>query len=211
MTDIALETFASEYAHHRGREGRGYVGEQLLQLPYLNKGPHADQWAVRARTFDAFMARVLRPHAARLGRPLDIVDLGAGNGWLSYRVALEGHHAIAIDIRNDAVDGLGAAEPFLRRAPRMKRIVAPFEAVPLPAASADIVLFNASIHYATNLSAVLSEAHRLTCPGGQIAILDSPFYAHETDGLAMVAEKLQRFGSAADALMEMDGRKWRKL
>jgi SAM-dependent methyltransferase len=203
MTDIALETFASEYARHRAQEGRGYSGETLLALPYVRSGPHAAQWAIRARTFEAFMERVLRPSAARLGRSLDVLDLGAGNGWLSYRVALEGHYAIAVDIRNDAVDGLGAAEPFLRRAPRMERLVAPFEAVPLPAASADIVLFNASIHYATNLSAVLAEAHRLTCPGGQIAILDSPFYVHETDGLAMVAEKRQRFGPAADALMAL--------
>jgi len=203
MNDVALEKFASEYARHRAREGRGYSGDTLLALPYLRSGAHASQWAIRARTFEAFMARVLRPTAKRLGRSLDILDLGAGNGWLSYRVALEGHRAIAVDLRSDAVDGLGAAEAFLRRAPSMECIVGPFDAVPFPAASVDIALFNASIHYATDPSRVVSEARRLIRIGGQIAILDSPFYTREADGLAMVAEKRQRFGPAAGTLMAL--------
>jgi len=203
MSKMALETFASQYARHRAKEGRGYSGETLLALPYIRRGPHAAQWAVRARTFEAFMASVLRPSAARLGRFLEVLDLGAGNGWLSYRITLDGHHAIALDIRDDSVDGLGAAGPFLNRAPNMECIVAPFDAVPLPAASVDIALFNASIHYSTDLSLVLREARRLTRRGGQIVILDSPFYARETDGLAMVAQKRERFGPAADILMAL--------
>jgi SAM-dependent methyltransferase len=203
MNNVALEKFANEYARHRAREGRGYSGDALLALPYVRSGPHASQWAIRARTFEAFMTRVLRPTAKRLGRSLDILDLGAGNGWLSYRVALEGHRAIAVDLRSDAVDGLGAAEAFLRRAPSMECIVGPFDAVPFPAASVDIALFNASIHYATDLSAVLQEARRLTRSKGQIAILDSPFYGFEADGLAMIAEKRTKFGATAEVLMAL--------
>jgi SAM-dependent methyltransferase len=161
------------------------------------------QWAIRARTFDTFMARVLRPHAERLRRPLDLLDFGAGNGWLSYRVAVEGHHAIALDIRNDAVDGLGAATPLRRRARSMECVVAPFEAVPLENGSVDIALFNASLHYATDLTAVLREATRVTRSGGLIAILDSPFYGRERDGLAMIAEKRARFGARAEVLMAL--------
>jgi len=207
MIDAALEHFADEYARHRAKEGRGYVGETLLELPYVRTGPHVRQWAVRARTFEAFMQRVLRPTAARLDRPLSVLDLGAGNGWLSYRVALEGHHAFALDMRNDHVDGLGAARPLQRRVSGMRCIVASFDTIPLPSASMDIALFNASLHYATDLRAVLREAQRVTRPGGLIVILDSPFYRREADGLAMVAEKKRRaveqFGTRADALMAL--------
>ena len=207
MTHALLQQFATEYARHRADEGRSYSGDALLELPYIQTGPHASQWAVRARTFDSFMAEVLRPAADRLERPLTVLDLGAGNGWLSYRVGLEGHHAFALDIRNDDVDGLGAARPFLRLAPRMECVVAPFEAVPLPSASIDLAVFNASLHYATDLRAVLREAKRVVRPGGQIAILDSPFYRREADGVAMVAEKKlharEQFGSRADALMAL--------
>jgi SAM-dependent methyltransferase len=200
MSDIALEQFAREYARHRAQEGRGYTGETLLALPYIRSGPHRAQWAVRARTFETFMARVLRPSAARLRRALDVLDLGAGNGWLAYRIALEGHHAIAVDIRDDAVDGLGAASPFLARARRMEAIISSFDSVPLPPALADIALFNSSIHYSTDLSGALREAMRLTRPGGQVVILDSPFYAGEADGLAMIAEKRAALAGQPPAL-----------
>ncbi len=60
----------------RGRRPRLF-GEALLALPHVRSGPLARQWAVRARTFDAFMARLIRPMAAARGRPLQVLDLGA--------------------------------------------------------------------------------------------------------------------------------------
>ncbi|MGZ3272876.1 MAG: class I SAM-dependent methyltransferase [Caulobacteraceae bacterium] len=208
MTTSALQSFAKDYAAHRQAEGRGYAGDDLLALPYIRSGPLARQWGVRSRTFDAFMARLVRPMAEGLRRPLDLLDLGAGNGWLSYRVALEGHRATALDIRDDGVDGLGAAQPFLQRAAGgMWIAVAPFDEIPVPDASFDIAVFNASLHYATDLAAVLAEAARVVRPGGQLAILDSPFYRRESDGLAMVAEKTadapHRFGARAGTLMAL--------
>src|SRR5688500_16849369 len=113
MTPAASARFREEYAAHRASEGRAYQGASLLALPYLTDGPHADQWAVRARTFVAFVRKVLEPMARGVARPLDIADLGAGNGWLSYRTSLAGHHPIAIDVRDDDVDGLGAAAGYL--------------------------------------------------------------------------------------------------
>ena len=204
----ALQQFAEDYAAHRQAEGRGYAGDELLALPHVRSGPLARQWAVRARSFDAFMGRLVRPTAKGLGRTVRLLDLGAGNGWLSYRVALEGHCATALDIRDDGVDGLGAAGPFLQRTEgRMRTAVAPFDAIPAPDASFDIAVFNASLHYATDLAAVLKEAARVVTPGGRLVILDSPFYRREADGLAMIAEKTadasRRFGERAGTLMAL--------
>jgi SAM-dependent methyltransferase len=204
----ALQQFAKDYAAHRQVEGRGFAGDELLALPYVRSGPLARQWAVRAKSFDAFLESLVRPTARSLGRTLRVLDLGAGNGWLSYRLALEGHSANALDIRADDVDGLGAAEPFLQRAgSRMRTAVAAFDAIPAPDASFDIAVFNASLHYATDLAGVLKEAARVVRPGGQVAILDSPFYRREADGLAMVAEKTaeapRRFGERAASLMAL--------
>jgi SAM-dependent methyltransferase len=197
--------FADAYARHRAAEGRAYGEDDLLALPYLRAGPLARQWAVKARTFEAFEARVLRPLARRRRRPLTLLDLGAGNGWLSYRTALRGHSAIAIDIRGDDVDGLGAARPYIdRTAGRIETRIATFEALPAESASVDLAVFNASIHYALDLRAVLDEARRTVRPGGMIAILDSPFYRREADGITMVAAKqadaASRFGSEVDIL-----------
>ncbi|MGZ6010947.1 MAG: class I SAM-dependent methyltransferase, partial [Caulobacteraceae bacterium] len=172
MTTSALQSFAKDYAAHRQAEGRGYAGDDLLALPYIRSGPLARQWGVRARSFDAFMARLVRPMAEGLRRPLDLLDLGAGNGWLSYRVASEGHRATALDIRDDGVDGLGAARPFLQRTGgRMRTAVAAFDIIPARDASFDIAVFNASLHYATDLADVLGEAARVVAPGGRLAIL----------------------------------------
>jgi len=208
MTSSALEQFAEDYAAHRQAEGRGYSGDDLLALPYVRSGPLARQWAVRTCTFEAFMGRVVRPMARRRRRPLALLDLGAGNGWLSYRIAIQGDLVTALDIRDDGVDGLGAAQPLLQwTGDRMRTAVASFDAIPAEAASFDIAVFNASLHYATDLAAVLKEACRVVRPGGRLVILDSPFYRREADGLAMVAEKAadapRRFGPRAGSLMAL--------
>jgi SAM-dependent methyltransferase len=208
MKASTLQRFAEDYAAHREAEGRGYTGDELLALPYVRSGPLARQWAVRSHSFEALLARLVRPMAASAGRPLNLLDLGAGNGWLSYRIALEGHRATALDIRDDRIDGLGASPPFLQRTGgRMQIAIATFEEIPAPDASFDIAVFNASLHYATDLAAVLAEAARVVRPGGRLAILDSPFYRREADGVAMVTEKAadasRRFGPRAGTLMSL--------
>jgi SAM-dependent methyltransferase len=200
--------FRAEYGAHREAEGRGYSGAQLMSLPYLNAGPHVRQWAVRARTFDAFMCKVLAPAARGSARPLSLLDLGAGNGWLCHRVALAGCEAMAVDLRDDAVDGLGAGAAFqLAPARGFERVAASFDALPLRDGSFDIALFNASLHYATDLRAVLREARRIVRSGGRLVILDSPFYAEPSAGEAMVAEKRREaarlFGPRASVLLAL--------
>jgi SAM-dependent methyltransferase len=203
----SVEEFFHDYAKHRADEGRGLRGEDLRALPYLKSGPFAKQWTVRAKSYDAFLKHVLFPMEGV--RALEILDLGAGNGWLSYRVALRGHKAVALDIRRDDVDGLGAAAEFLRDRPDMfECLSASFDDLPLTSGRFDIALFNASLHYAQDLTRVLGEATRVIKSGGRLVILDSPFYDSERDGAAMVAEKRvlgpANFGSRANVLLAMN-------
>lgn len=200
------DRFRADYAAHRAAEGRGLDAAELLSLPWLQTGPLARQWKVRARSFEAFLARVADPMARTTGRSLRTLDLGAGNGWLSYRLALRGHLCTAIDIRDDQVDGLGAATAFRARAP-FDCFVASFDAVPVADRFADLTVFNAALHYATDLGATLAEAARATRRGGTLVILDSPFYAKDAAGAAMVAEKharaAERFGHRAESLLAL--------
>ena len=134
--------------------------------------------------------------------------LGAGNGWLCYRASLLGHDATAMDVRDDAVDGLGAAAGYDPHLPKpFGRVVASFEAIPAPDGAYDLVVFNAALHYAIDLGKALAEARRVIRPGGRIAILDSPFYRRAADGEAMVREKREmaarRFGGRAEALIAL--------
>lgn len=207
-TASAASRFRSAYGAHRASEGRDLDPASMRQLPYLAAGPLAKQWAVRARTFDAFVERILRPMARQSPCPLRVLDLGAGNGWLSWRVALDGHEAVALDVRDDHLDGLGAAEAYLESVNgRFSRVVASFESLPIAAGGFDLVVFNASLHYALDLAATLREARRVTHAGGRIVILDSAFYAREADGEQMLMEKRReaaaRFGERADVLMSL--------
>jgi SAM-dependent methyltransferase len=121
-------------------------------------------------------------------------------------MAQMGNRAVALDIRDDDVDGLGAARDFLVAAPDLFKCArGSFDDLPFDDRCFDITLFNASLHYATDLRRVLAEAVRVTRRGGVLVILDSPFYASEEDGRSMVAEKLgsgpARFGKRADVLL----------
>lgn len=136
---IPSADFRTEYARHRASEGRALRGDELRSLPYLAEGALARQWAVRSRTFDKFANSILKPmsHAG----PLDVLDLGAGNGWLCHRLAKSGHRAIAIDIRDDDVDGLGAAVELLADpATQFHRVKASFDLLPFGENRFDLVI-----------------------------------------------------------------------
>jgi ubiquinone/menaquinone biosynthesis C-methylase UbiE len=162
---------------------------------------------VRARSFEAFERRVLRPAQRRADvyatGVLRVLDLGAGNGWLAHRATIAGAEALALDLRDDNVDGLGAAPS---ESP-IARVVGSFEAIPLCDASFDVVVFNASLHYAEDLRRALAEARRVVRPGGRIVVLDSPFYTSTEHGEAMLRAKREdaerRFGARAEALMAL--------
>ena len=91
MTSAAR--FRTAYAHHREAEGHGSGGtDELLALPYVRTGPLGRQWAVRARSYECFLRAVVVAQARAAGpRALRVLDLGAGNGWLCYRLTLQGH------------------------------------------------------------------------------------------------------------------------
>jgi SAM-dependent methyltransferase len=200
--------FATEYARQRASEGRATTTDELMVLPYLRRGPVARQWRVRARSYEALINVVVQPLARSRQAPLDILDVGAGNGWLCRRLARFGHRAIALDLRADAVDGLGAARACLDsgEAP-FSLVCGSFDALPLRDQNFDVVIFNASLHYALDLTQVLREAVRVARSGARLVILDSPFYGNERAGAAMVAEKRATagavFGTRADALLAL--------
>jgi SAM-dependent methyltransferase len=204
--NVPTAQFLHEYARQRAHEGRTLRGDDLRSLPYLRSGPLARQWSVRARSYEAFVACIVEP----MGRQcLRVLDLGAGNGWLCHRLARSGHRAIALDVRDDDVDGLGAAMDLLTDSPdQFQRVKASFGSLPFPDHAFDIALFNAALHYSTDLAGDLTEAKRVTRPNGTIAILDSPFYANERDGERMIAEKLAngatQFGRRAEVLLSQN-------
>jgi ubiquinone/menaquinone biosynthesis C-methylase UbiE len=194
------ERFLQEYSIVRRSEGRGSEDAgYYLALPYQDKtGRHADQWAIRARTFRYFLARILRPE------PQNILDLGAGNGWMSYRLAQRGHGPVAVDIRADDFDGLGAAQRYFSAGVEFPRVQAEFDRLPFAAGQFDLVIFNASLHYSADCRKTLAEAKRCLRPGGCVVVLDSPVYKRPEHGEQMRQERRRQFekqyGFASDSI-----------
>jgi SAM-dependent methyltransferase len=189
--------FLSDYARIRAAEGRGSsTSAYYLALPFADlTGRNSSQWRIRARTFEYFRRRLLP------GRPCRILDLGAGNGWLSYRLAQMGHLPVAVDIFADAQDGLCAAKHYPLRIPAVE---ADFNDLPFPAASFDLAIFNSSLHYSDDYRKTLAAARRCLRRGGRVIILDSPVYRCREHGEAMRAERqewfLRQYGLRSEAL-----------
>jgi ubiquinone/menaquinone biosynthesis C-methylase UbiE len=149
--------------------------------------PEADAWRVRQQSY-----RTLERHMRQQSgsRTMTVLDLGAGNGWLSNRFALHGHRAVAVDWLDDERDGLGATRHY---GTPLVCVQADFDALPFEAAQFDLVVFNGSLHYAHDVRITLGRARRLVAPGGALVVVDSPFFRRTLDGHAMVEEKTRRF------------------
>jgi ubiquinone/menaquinone biosynthesis C-methylase UbiE len=199
--------FLEDYSRIRKAEGRGSDDpDYYLELPYRDLSGHlAAQWKMRGRTYRYFENRILP--AMERDRPLDLLDLGAGCGWMSYRLALRGHQPVAVDILTDGRDGLGAARHYSGKA-AFPRFNAEFDQLPFQDASFDAALYNASLHYSSDYSKTLLEARRCVRPGGRIVILDSPVYREREHGERMRRERheqfLAQYGTESDHIRSIE-------
>jgi SAM-dependent methyltransferase len=179
--------FIREYETVRQAEGRGIPKQEYYRaLPFEDlSGRFVQDWRVRSASFRAFVMGILQPLTVD-SNPLKILDLGAGNGWLSNRLAGSGHHLAAIDLSTNELDGLGAHMQYENR---FIPLQADFNHLPFPGEHVDLVIFNASLHYATSFEEALRESLRVLKPGGQVVILDTPLYRQAYSGEQMVRER----------------------
>lgn len=197
------QQFIREYEAVRHAEGRGSNDPAYYRaLPFVDlSGKYQDDWHIRARSYQAFGKVVLRELTLCQDRALRIVDLGAGNGWLSHRLAARGHCVAAVDLLTNAFDGLGAHRHYEFS---FMPVQAEFDRLPFAGAQADLIVFNGSLHYSTSFETTLAEALRVLRPDGQLVIMDSPVYHDADSGRRMVAEREEqfrnRYGFASNAI-----------
>jgi len=190
----AYARFLLEYSTIRNAEGRGSEDPAYyLALPFRDvTGRHPDQWAIRGKTYRFFEKHVLP--GFECGRSLDVLDLGAGAGWLSYRLEKRGHRPVAVDISVDPLDGLAAARNYWPELTMLFPLVeAEFESLPFADAQFDLAVFNSSFHYSTDYLKSLTEAMRCLSPAGKVVILDSPIYRSREHGERMREERHRQF------------------
>ena len=203
--------FIEEYSTIRRAEGRGSEDQAYyLALPCEDlTGKLASQWAIRSKSYAYFERHILAGVERRSAAGLRVADLGAGTGWLSYRLALRGHRPVAIDILTDPLDGLGAARHYFTALEReFPLFQAEFDNLPFAAGQFDLVIFNSSLHYSTDYQSTLAEAMRCLHPGGRVVIMDSPIYRQSADGERMREERHRQFeaeyGFASDSISSIE-------
>src|SRR5262245_24313500 len=184
-----LEPLLRQYQTVRDRDGhrRRLPSEHYRTLPSVPRTDrHAGEWLVRRETYHHLLQRVL----ASSSQPKQLLDVGAGTGWLSHRLAALGQRVVAVDALDDEADGLGAWRhydvPFAV-------VQADFDALPFSPKQFDLVVFNGSLHYAPDAGATLARARRMLGPGGALVVMDSPMFRRERDGAAMVDETDRHF------------------
>ncbi len=203
--------FIREYETVRAKEGRGSPSsDYYLSLPYKDlTGRNGWQWKIRARTFRCMEKSILpaieRAHPAGC----NVLDLGAGNCWFSYRMALRGHRPVAVDLLDSESDGMGAAKHYFSHLPApFPRFQAEMDHIPFASAQFDIVVFNASFHYSVDYCATLSAALRCLRRPGFVIIADTAFYTRDASGQAMLAERRaafqKQFGFGSDSIPSLE-------
>ncbi len=180
-----FQQFLGDYGKIRSAEGRGSQDPEYYRaLPFEDKsGRNSAQWRIRASTYRYFESNLLPRQS------FDVLDLGAGNGWMSHRLSARGHRPVAVDIFTDPLDGLAAARHF----GQFPCVEAEFDRLPFADAQFDLAVFNSSLHYSTDYHGTLSEARRCLRPSGRIVVLDSPLYKRREHGELMRAERHRQF------------------
>jgi len=173
------DAFAAEYRDRREEQGwRSLTAEEMAALPTIPPGGWDKiYWPVRHKSFQALIPWFNQAVDGRT-RPLRVVDMVAGVGWLAGRLAMEANERVelvALDLSRDDAFGLGAAGRLRQEMDLPLTLVqGDIEKPPFQQKSVDLLIYNASLHYAGDIGACLANAANLLRKGGAVVIMDSP-------------------------------------
>jgi len=169
--------FEKIYLNTRQKENRVYSDAQVANLPFIEPSHlHSKEWAVRKRS-----ALKLVKYLDKKKKPLIILEVGCGNGWLCGMMSsLQNIRVTGSDINNSE---LNQAKRVFYNRPNLKFESGDFRNMDLNR-KFDIIIFAASIQYFPIFDSVVTKALTFLNPEGEIHILDSQFYNPDELGQA---------------------------
>jgi SAM-dependent methyltransferase len=158
--------FASSATDKAVREDEARL-QEVLRLRKESFETHGDvRQLVPGRSWAAW-ARAL----GHLLPPLDVADIGCGEGYLTLEMARWARTVFGID-RSDMVLERAKALADRRRITNVQWKKGDLARLPLRDASVDVALLSQALHHAADPEDALSEAARILRPGGRLLILD---------------------------------------
>jgi SAM-dependent methyltransferase len=103
--------------------------------------------------------------------PLEVADLGCGEGYLTVETARWARHVVAVD-RSPGVLARAKALAARKRLSNITWKKGELEKLPIETGAMDVALLSQALHHAADPTAALAEAVRVLKPGGRLLILD---------------------------------------
>ncbi len=107
----------------------------------------------------------------RILPPLDIADLGSGEGLLAELLARRARKIICVDNSKRIVD-FGTRKAKKNGLKNVEFRQGNIESPPIRAKTIDLALLSQALHHAEHPEKAIAAAHKILRPGGQVMILD---------------------------------------
>ena len=158
------------YLEVRKKEGRLYSDGIVVRLPFMPNGhPLAAEWRARSASASRLSHYLFSRH-----KPLFILDLGCGNGWLSHLLSKSGHNVTGMDQNHFELKQ--ATRVFLPNS-KLTFLEADIFCAPFPAGHFDVIILASVLQYFKNVPSLVSVLLDHLKPEGEIHILDTPLYS----------------------------------
>lgn len=162
--------FETLYIQLRKKEQRFYTDDEVRNLPQIAvTHPHFKEWLLRKRSCEQLIKYLNQKE-----KPLHILEIGCGNGWLSAQLAknIPGQ-VLGMDINKEE---LTQAARIFSGISNLKFIQGDIRSAELKENSFDIIIFAASLQYFSSLKEIMYAAFQYLKTDGEVHIADTIFY-----------------------------------
>lgn len=169
-SNIQVSSFEEQYFALRLKENRIYSNDIVKKLPEIHSDDvNAIEWKIRKRS-----AKRLYDHLLKKKTPLNILEVGCGNGWLSHYLSkLPSSTVVGTDINQKEIE---QAKEVFADINNLSFSYADIRNEIFTKNHFDAIVFAASIQYFKSVELILTKALQLLKPTGEIHILDTHFY-----------------------------------